>query len=458
MNVIPQHAVATLDAYLESGGGQGVSNARRQGPDAVLDEIARAGLRGRGGAGFPAATKWRSVRDAPGTDKYVVANGAEGEPGTFKDRTVMRFCPYEVIEGAAIAALVVGAVGIYIVTKRSFTREVERLRAAVAELESAGLVGDVPIQIVEGPDEYLFGEETGALEVIEGNDPLPRVLRPYEQGLFATSPQLGWASHEQSPGHAGVHTANPTVVSNVETLAHATWIMAFGAEEFRRVGVPSSPGTMPFTVCGDIDCPGVYELPMGTPLRTLVDDFGAGVPGGRSVKMVLSGVANPVILPADLDVGMDFDSMAAIGSGLGSGGFVVYDDAMCAVAVARSYSRFLWIESCGQCPPCKLGSETITEILERIEAGHGDASDIGTLQRTLTTVTDANRCYLGAEEQRVVGSLLDTFAADFETHLVGSCALRHDVLVPKIVDFDETGRFVFDRRQLDKRPDWTYAS
>jgi NADH-quinone oxidoreductase subunit F len=458
VNVVPQTAIVTLEEYLDGGGGQGLSNARRRGPDEILDEIARAELRGRGGAGFPAATKWRSVRDAPGTDKYIVANGAEGEPGTFKDRTVMRFCPYEVIEGAAIAAHAVGATAIYVALKRSFTREVERLRAAVDELEAAGLIGDVPIQIVEGPDEYLFGEETGALEVIEGNEPLPRVLRPYQHGLFATVPQLGWQSHELSPGHEGVHTANPTVVSNVETLAHATWIMAFGADEFRRVGVPASPGTMPFTVCGDIDCPGVYELPMGTPLRTLVDDFGAGVPGGRTVKMVLSGVANPVITRAQLDVAMDFDSMAGIGSGLGSGGFVVYDDTMCAVAVARAYSRFLWVESCGQCPPCKLGSGTITEILERIEAGAGEASDIGLMQRALTTVTDANRCYLGAEEQRVVGSLLDAFTDDFETHLVGACPLRHDVLVPKIVDFDETGRFAFDRRQLRKRPDWTYES
>ncbi len=458
MNVIPEKAIVTLDEYLSGGGGQGISNARRRGPDAVLEEVANARLRGRGGAGFPTATKWRSVRDAPGTDKYVVANGAEGEPATFKDRTLMRFCPYEVIEGAAIAAHVVDAVGVYVVVKRSFTREVDRLRTAVSELESAGLVGDVPIEIVEGPDEYLFGEETGALEVIEGNDPLPRVLRPYQHGLFATAPQLGWVSHEQSPGHAGEHTANPTVVSNVETLAHATWIMALGADEFRRVGTSTSPGTMPFTVCGDVGCPGVYELPMGTPLRALVDDFGAGVGEGRRVKMVLSGVANPVITADQLDTGMDFDAMAAIGTGLGSGGFAVYDDTVCAVAVARSYSRFLFVESCGQCPPCKLGSGTITDILERIESGRGDAADIGSLQRALATVTDANRCYLGAEEQRVVGSLLDTFGSDFETHLVGTCDLRHDVLVPKIVDFDETGQFVFDRRQLAKRPDWTYGS
>ncbi len=453
---MPQRAIVSLDEYLDGAGGQGISNARRSGPDAVLDEISRARLRGRGGAGFPTGTKWRTIRDAAGTDKYVVANGAEGEPGTFKDRTIMRFCPYEVVEGAAIAAHAVSAVGIFIVTKRSFTNEVARLRAAVDELTSAGLVGDVPIEIVEGPDEYLFGEETGALEVIEGNDPLPRVLRPYQHGLFATAPQLGWESHEQLPGHAGEHTANPTVVSNVETLAHATWIMALGADEFSRVGVPSSPGTMPFTLCGDVDCPGVYELPMGTPLRTLVDDFGAGVPGGRSPKMVLSGVANPVITAAELDVRMDFDAMAAIGTGLGSGGFVVYDDTTCAVAVARAFSRFLWVESCGQCPPCKLGSGTITEVLELIERGEGAASDIGRLQRTLATVTDANRCYLGAEEQRVVGSVLDRFPEDFGAHLTGSCDLRHDVLVPKIVDFDETGRFVFDHRQLQKRPDWTY--
>jgi NADH-quinone oxidoreductase subunit F len=458
VNVVPQHAVVKIDDYLEAGGGQGISNARRYGPDAVLEEIARAGLRGRGGAGFPAATKWRSVRDAAGTDKYVVANGAEGEPGTFKDRTIMRFCPYEVLEGAAIAAHAIGAVGIYVVTKRAFTRELERLRGALAELESAGLVGDVPIEIVEGPDEYLFGEETGALEVIEGNEPLPRVLRPYQHGLFATAPQLGWVAHEQSPGHSGEHTANPTVVSNVETLAHATWIMALGADEFRRAGTPGSPGTMPFTVCGDVDCEGVYELSMGTPLRVLVDDYGGGVATDGKVKMMLSGVANPVITSSQLDVAMDFDAMAALGTGLGSGGFVVYDDTMCAVAVARAFSRFLWVESCGQCPPCKLGSGTITEVLERIESGRGDAADIGMLQRTLATVTDANRCYLGAEEQRVVGSLLDTFPEDFETHLVGSCDLRHDVLVPKIVDFDQTGHFVFDHRQLAKQPDWTYAT
>ncbi|MBV8951523.1 MAG: hypothetical protein JOZ99_11655 [Actinobacteria bacterium] len=456
MNVVPQHAIAALDEYLDGGGGRGISNARERGPDGVLEEMDRARLRGRGGAGFPTGTKWRAVRDAAGTDKYVVANGAEGEPATFKDRTLMRFCPYEVVEGAAIAAHAVSAVGMYIVTKRSFTGEVARLRAALEELTSAGLIGDVPIEIVEGPDEYLFGEETGALEVIEGNEPLPRVLRPYQHGLFATAPQLGWQSHEQSPGHAGEHTANPTIVSNVETLAHATWIMALGAAEFTRVGVPASPGTMPFTLCGDVDCEGVYELPLGTPLRTLVDDFGAGVRGGRGVKMVLSGVANPVITADQLDVPMDFDAMAAIGTGLGSGGFAVYDDTMCAVAVARAFSRFLWVESCGQCPPCKLGSGTITETLERIEAGEGAAHDVGSLQRTLATVTDANRCYLGAEEQRVVGSLLDRFPEDFEAHLTGRCVLRHDVVVPKIVDFDETGRFVFDRRQLRKRPDWTY--
>jgi NADH-quinone oxidoreductase subunit F len=443
VNVVPQHAVADVDEYLAAGGGQGISNARRAGPDETIEEVARSRLRGRGGGGFPTATKWRSVRDAVGTDTYVVVNGAEGEPATFKDRTIMRYCPYEVIEGAAIAAHAVGAIGIYVATKRRFTEEVQRLRDAVRGLETMGLVGDVPIQVVEGPDDYLFGEETGTLEVIEGNDALPRVLRPYQHGLFATAPQLGWVSHEVPAGHEGAHTTNPTVVNNVETLAHATWVMARGADEFRRVGVPTAPGTMPFTVCGDIDCAGVYELPLGTPLRELVEGLGAGTGTGNPVKMVLSGVANPVVHARDLDVAMDFDAMAAIGTGLGSGGFVVYDDTMCAVAVARAFSRFLFTESCGQCPPCKLGSGSITETLERIEAGRADAAQIGVLQRALATVTDANRCYLGTQEQRVVGSLLDGFPEDFETHLVGSCPLRHDVVVPKIVDFTADGRFAF---------------
>ncbi len=457
MNVLPDRPVLTLDDYLERGGGQGFTTAHRVGADATIDEVGKAGLRGRGGAGFPTAVKWRSVREAPGTEKFVVGNGAEGEPGTFKDRTIMRYDPYQIVEGAAIAGFVVNARAIYIVTKRSFTREVMRLHRAVSELEHAGLAGDIPIHVVEGPDEYLFGEETGALEVVEGNDPLPRHVRPFEHGLFATAPQLGWWPHDPQPGQRGVFTTNPTVVSNVESMSHANWIMSFGADEFRKVGPERCPGTMVFTICGDVAMPGVYELPMGTPLRTLVEVVAAGTESGRPVKMMLSGVANAALTVDDMDTALDFNSMAAIGSGLGSGGYVVYDDAMCAVAVARAFSRFLAVESCGQCPPCKLGSTRITETLEIIEEGKGDAVDVGVLQRTLATVTDANRCFLGQEEQRVVGSLLEKFPEDFEAHLAGTCPLRHDVMVPKIKDFDSTGHFVYDERQLYKRPDWSYA-
>ena len=457
MNLLPEQPVLTLDDYLALGGGQGLANARRDGPDATIERVQAAGLRGRGGAGFPTAIKWRSVREAPGSEKYVVGNGAEGEPGTFKDRTIMRYNPYQIVEGAAIAGFVVDARAIYIVTKGSFTREVRRMRRAIADLEQAGIVGDIPIHLVEGPDEYLFGEETGALEVVEGNDPLPRHVRPFEHGLFATAPQLGWWPHDPQPGERGVYTTNPTVVSNVESMSHANWIMTFGPDEFRKVGSPNCPGTMAFTVCGDVAIPGVYELPMGTPLRTLVEDVGGGTQSGRPVKMMLSGVANPAMTIEEIDTPLDFPSMTALGTGLGSGGYVVYDEAMCAVAVARAFSRFLAVESCGQCPPCKLGTETLTTTLERIEAGRGDATDIGVLQRTLATVTDANRCYLGQEEQRVVGSLLARFPDDFETHLAGRCDLRHDVMVPKIKDFDPSGHFVYDERQLYKRPDWSYA-
>jgi NADH-quinone oxidoreductase subunit F len=194
--VLPDRPVASIDEWLTSGGGAGLARARELGPDGTIAELERAGLRGRGGAGFPIGTKWRTVRRAGGRHRYAVCNAAEGEPGTFKDRAILRANPYQVIEGLAIAALTLDAPEVFIALKASFGAERERVTAAVTEMEQAGLVGDLSVGIVGGPEEYLFGEEKALLEVIEGNDPLPRWLPPYVHGLFATAPQLGWQAHE----------------------------------------------------------------------------------------------------------------------------------------------------------------------------------------------------------------------------------------------------------------------
>ncbi|MCU1430389.1 MAG: NADH-quinone oxidoreductase subunit [Actinomycetia bacterium] len=457
--------VATFDEYRASGGGNGVVATTALGSEATIREVEQSGLRGRGGGGFPTGRKWRAVRDAGGSRRFVVVNGAEGEPGTFKDRAIMRANPYQVIEGVAVAALAVGASDVYFAIKASFTREIERVAQAAADMAAAGLLGDLSFTIARGPDEYLFGEEKAMLEVIEGNDPLPRVLPPYLHGLFATMPQPGWDAHASvndidtgTGTGTGTDGSNPTLVNNVETLAHVASILDRGASWFRSRGTPRSPGTMVFTVVGDVARPCVAELEMGTPLRVLVEDVGGGTASGRPVKMVCSGVANAV-LPGDrLDVPMHFDALANAGGGLGSGGFVVYGDDVCALAVAHAYSNFLWVESCGQCPACKLGSGAITAALADLEA-RGDADQLAVLQRALATVTDGSRCGLPAEEQKVVGSLLRRFPEDVVAHEEGDgrhCALGHDVIVPKVVDLED-GAVTYDLRQQYKRPDWTYA-
>jgi len=349
---------------------------------------------------------------------------------------------------------VIGAREAYIGVKASFTREAEGLQRAAQEMTEADHLGDLTITIVQGPDEYLYGEETALLEVIEGNEPLPRVLRPYEHGLFATAPQLGWASHEE-PGHPHAHAANPTLVNNVESLAQATWILADGADRFRSRGTSGSPGTLVYTLSGDVARPGVYEQPMGRPLGDLLIDCAGGIPGNRALKMVMSGVANPVLTPAMLDVPADFDALSAAGGGLGSGGFVVYDDRWCAVAVAHEYSRFLYVESCGQCPPCKLQSGRITNALAQLR-GDDAAEQLAVIRRGLDTVTDGNRCYLAVQEQLVVASLLQSFPDDVGAHEAGTCTLRHDVLVPRMVDLTPDG-FVYDETHRRKQPDWSYA-
>jgi NADH-quinone oxidoreductase subunit F len=433
--------VPSLDAYVESGGGRGFGAALERKPEEVIEEIRRSGLRGRGGAGFPTGIKWRTVREDPCPTKYVVCNAAEGEPGTFKDRWLLRMNPYQVLEGLGIAAYAVGAKGAYIGIKAGFEREFGHLRRAMEEMAERDLIGPVSVELVGGPDEYLFGEEKALLEVIEENDPLPRIVPPWMEGLFRT------------PG-----SPNPTAVNNVETLANVPHIIREGAEWFRSFGTGDSPGTMLFTLCGDVRTPGVYELPMGFSLRELIYGVGGGPPEGRELKAVFPGASSTVISPEQLDTPLGFDEMRTVGTGLGSGGFVVYDDSACIVRATLAFSRFLYVESCGQCPACKHGTGAITDLLDRIDRGEGSESDVETILARALTVTDAQRCALPTGETLIVQSAVQVFGQEFAEHFGRGCPRPRDLPVPKIVDFDEEdGDFVYDERYHLKRPDWTYA-
>jgi len=349
--LLPEAPVRSLLEYLAIGGGTGLARARQLGPGGTVAEVLASGLQGRGGAGFPTGRKWGAVAAAPGAH-YLVCNGTEGEPGTFKDRALLRANPYQALEGAAIAAYAVGARSVYVAVKARFGPEIDALSRAMVEMSEAALLGDVPFNLVTGPDEYLFGEEKALLEVVEGEAPLPRNLPPYLHGLYAAAPQLGWsakAGTEESPRAE----SNPTVVNNVETLSTVAHILARGAAWFRQFGTAGSPGTVVTTVVGDVVRPGVFEVELGTPLYELIDLAG-GLPAGRSVKAVLSGAANGVLTGDQLDLPLDRDALA--GGGLGAAGFIVYDDTACMVEVARIFSRFLWIESCGQCLCCKTAA------------------------------------------------------------------------------------------------------
>jgi NADH-quinone oxidoreductase subunit F len=455
--LLPRERIDSLDAYLATDtGGLGVERAQALGPAATLDEVLRSGLRGRGGGGFPTGQKWMSIASQTADRRYLVCNGAEGEPGTFKDRALLRANPYQLVEGVVIAGFAIGAVEAFICLKRTFEREIEGVTLAVEQFQAAGICGDCKITIVAGPDEYLFGEEKAMLEVIEGNEPLPRWLPPHIHGLFATAPQLGWQSHEASTGDGSGPGAHPTLVNNVETLSNIPHILARGSNWFRSMGTPDSPGTIVVTVVGDVVGPDVGELEIGTPLRAAIDVIGSGVGRGRTVKAVFSGVANPVITEVNLDVPISYEGFAAIGSGMGAAGFIVYDDTTCMVDTAYRLSRFLSVESCGQCPPCKIGSTAITAHLERIEAGAGGDADLEGIAGWLDHVTDGNRCYLAVEEQVMVRSILRAFPDEFVEHIeLGRCPRPRRLPIPKLVDLVD-GVAVYDESYWRKRPDWTY--
>ena len=457
--------VTDVTEYAARGGGAGLRRARALGPGGTIQEVILSGLRGRGGGGFPTGRKWQSVREAAqaptegdgsGTNRaFVVCNGAEGEPATFKDRAIIRANPYAVVEGVAIAAFAVGAERAFIGIKERFGPETARLAAAVDEMTAAGLLGDLTLQVVLGPDAYLYGEETGLLQVIEGEAPLPRILPPYIHGLFATVPTAGW-----SAAPAGVvdvaPASNPTVVNNVETLATASLVLANGPEWHRSLGTAESPGTIVATVVGDVLRPGVGEVPMGTPLGEVVERVGGGLPAGRTVKAVLSGVANPVLTGDLLDTPCSHEGMRAAGSGLGAAGFLVLDDTASMVEVARELSRFLYVESCGQCPACKLGTGAITDRLDALARGEASPEDLDVVAFRLRTVTDGNRCYLPVQEQLVVSSILQAFPDEVAEALDGTPRPERGFRVPKLDELDG-GVATLDERQALKQPDWTYA-
>jgi NADH-quinone oxidoreductase subunit F len=433
-----EHQASSFDEYVDAGGGRGLERALAMAPEQVIEEVALSGLRGRGGAGFPTGQKWLAVRTTGTGPRSVVCNGGEGEPATFKDRLLIRRNPYRLIDGVQIAAHAVGAGAAYIGLKETFTTEAEALTRAMGEMDEAGALS-VPVKLVAGPDHYLFGEETGMLEVIEDRDPLPRVARPYYLGLFAKPPD-----------------ENPTAVNNVETLSNVPHILAEGPDWLRQWGTDASPGTMLFTVAGDVEREGVFEAPMGTPLRELLAGAG-GVRGGREVKTIFPGASSTAILPAQLDTPASFEAMAAVGSGLGAGGFAVYDETTCIAEAALLFCRFLHVESCAQCPPCKLNSGDVVEFLEALEHGEG-AGDLDMALARARGSTDGQKCALPTGTSLLMQSLFLAFEGEFREHAGRACPSPRGLVLPKIVDWDqEAGRFSYDEAYARKRPDWTYA-
>jgi NADH-quinone oxidoreductase subunit F len=462
--VLPVDPIRSLDDYVAVGGGAALRNARTNGPDAVLAEIARSGLGGRGGAGFPAARKWQTVsaNRAPELPSAVVVNAAEGEPGSFKDRAILRANVFAVIEGALVAALTIGADEIVVGTKRAFLRETAILEAAIAEIKGAGWADEIDMRVHTGPSEYLYGEETGLLEVIDGRYPFPRIAPPYRRGVDEVVEQRAdvdsessSAAHVELAGPGGETVAPPTLASNVETFVNAALIVARGADWFRSVGTEGSPGTIVCTVSGQTQHAGVGEFVMGTPLRDVIEVLGGGPLEGRELVAAMSGVSNALVPAALFDTPVSHEAMRKIGSGLGTGGFIVYDDATDFAAVAAGVARFLAVESCGQCAACKGDGLAIADVLTRVAHSVPHLDDLDLLDDQLTTVADGARCNLATQQQVVIGSVFDLYPEAIEAHARGTAPPVEPEFIAAIADVRD-GTVTLDEQQRTKQPDWTH--
>jgi NADH:ubiquinone oxidoreductase subunit F (NADH-binding) len=459
--VLPLEPIVSLADYEKIGGGRGLDAARRLGPTGVIEELSAAGLRGRGGAGFPTGQKWDTVRSYASAEipATVVVNGAEGEPGSFKDRVLLRTNPYAVVEGALIAAGVVGAVQVVIAVKHSFANEARALQRAIGEVVAAGWTDAIDVVVFEGPAEYLYGEETALLEAIDGRQPFPRVAPPYRHGVEEMVEAPGESPREPAfvvmADRGDETTAPPTLVNNVETMANVPAILAEGADWFREVGTDESPGTIVCTVSGCTRSDGVGEFAMGTPLRTVIDELGGGARPGHRIVGAMSGVANPIVLAESFDAPVSYEGMQAIGSGLGAAGFIVFDDTTDFAALAHGVSRFLAVESCGQCSPCKQDGLAVAELLDRIRRSEATELEVLAIDDHLRTITEGARCFLAHQHQRVVGSIVAAFADELRAHVDGRAKAADAELIAPITDIAD-GDARIDERQREKQPDWSF--
>ena len=455
--VLDAHAVPTLSAYEDAGGGKALDAARASEPVAVIEVVEASGLRGRGGAGFPTGTKWRTVAGLGGAEPAtVVVNAAEGEPGTYKDRTLLLRNPYKVLEGALIAAHAVGADRVVVGMKRSATTERSRVEQAIAELVAAGWDQGISLEVVASSDRYLLGEETALLEVLVGRPPFPRIAPPFRAGAEPVGYDVESRAGTDLADPEGSSGAATTLVNNVETLANVPAIVLDGPEAFRSLGTAKSPGTMVCTVSGCTERAGVGEFELGTPLREVLDELGGGTQG-HAIVAVLSGTANPLLTSAALDAPLSWEGLEQAGGGLGSAGFIVIDDTVDLVAVAHGVSRFLSVESCGQCTPCKQDGEAITDLLDRARTSSPHPDDLHELARLSDTVTRGARCYLAEQHQRVVQSLLERFPRALAVHADGSADAAEPFPIVPIVEI-VGGRAVLALDELDVEPDWTVGN
>ncbi len=400
-----------LSTYLDDGGYGSLKDLFLKKPDEVIEIVKASGLRGRGGAGFPTGLKWSFVPKTSVKPKYLCVNADEGEPGTFKDRYIMSDDPHLLLEGCIICCYAIGAHAAYIYIRGEFKEPIERLESAVKEAVKSGYLGkniqnsgfDLEIYIHPGAGAYICGEETSLIESNEGKRGMPRLKPPFPAvvGLFG----------------------GPTVINNVETLACLPYIIKNGPERFVALGSEKNAGTKLFCVSGHVKQPGLYELPMGTPLSQIIYETCGGIKGDKALKGVIPGGSScPVLLPNEIDVKMDFDSLAKIGSMLGSAGVIVMDENTCMVAVAARLAKFYAHESCGQCTPCREGVAWISSILHRIEAGKGKEGDIELLLDLCDNVQGHTICPLGDACAMPVRAFVQKFRKEFEQHIrAGAC-------------------------------------